>query len=413
MSLAGQRVLITGINGFVGSHLAKYLVDQDAIVYGLIRRRADGSMPKNLANISNAVQVLEGDVTDMSSLANALDRSEPDIIFHLAAESYVPKSFASPVRTILVNVIGTSNLLEVIRQKNCPAKIIFAGSSEEYGLVVSSQQQYTRLKERYGALSPQPSRIPELPINEDNPLRPMSPYAISKVFGDLLMRNYCYSYGIKTIVSRGFNHEGPGRGPMFVTSQIASQVARLKYGEANKIEIGNVNAFRDWSHVVDICEGYCLLAEKGKYGEVYNLGSQRTNSVLSYILLALGETGFHVSKIETFLGEKKVDNPSAIEKVESFGLEFEQTPVDRLMLNDELEYTLDDMGIRAYTDNGAIPIEFDRTRFRPSDVPILIADTTKVRRLGFQAKHTLQHIIREQINYYIDPQNRGIGYLWD
>lgn len=412
MSLAGQRVLVTGISGFVGSHLAKYLVDQGAIVYGLIRRRADGSMPKNLASISSAVLVIEGDITDISSLANALDKSEPDIIFHLAAQSYVPKSFASPERTILANVVGTSNLLEVIRQKNCPAKVIFAGSSEEYGLVVSSEQQFARLKERYGSISPQPNRIPELPINEDNPLRPISPYAISKVFGDYLMRNYCYSYGVKTIVSRGFNHEGPGRGPMFVTSQIASQMARLKCGEASKIEIGNVNAFRDWSHILDICEGYCLLAEKGNYGEIYNLGSQRTNSVLGYILLALGEAGFHVSRIETFLGEKKVDNPSATEKVESFGLVFEQTSVDRLMLNEELEYTLDDKGILAYTDNGVVPIEFDPARFRPSDVPILIADTTKVRRLGFQAEHTLQQIIREQINYYIDPQNRSI-HLWD
>jgi len=412
MSLVGQRVLVTGISGFVGSHLAKYLVDQGATVYGLIRRRADGSMPKNLAGISGGVQVLEGDVTDISSLANALDKSEPDIIFHLAAQSYVPKSFASPERTILANVVGTANLLEAIRQKDCPARVVFAGSSEEYGLVVSSEQQFVRLKERYGSISPKPSRIPELPINEDNPLRPISPYAITKVFGDYLMRNYFYSYGLKTIVSRGFNHEGPGRGPMFVTSQIASQMAKLKCGEASKIEIGNVNAFRDWSHVMDICEGYCLLAEKGNYGEVYNLGSQRTNSVLSYILLALDEAGFHASKIETFLGQKRVDNPSAMGNVESYGLEFEQTLVDRLMLKDELEYTLDDRGILAYTDNGVVPIEFDPARFRPSDVPILIADTTKGRRLGFQAKHTLRNIIREQINYYIDPQNRNT-HLWD
>lgn len=408
MSLADQRVLVTGISGFVGSHLAKYLVDQGASVYGLIRRRADGSMPKNLAGISSAVVVLEGDITDMSSLANALDESEPDIIFHLAAQSYVPKSFTSPQRTILANVVGTSNLLEVIRQKNCPTKVVFAGSSEEYGLVVSSEQQFARLKDRYGSISPQPNRIPELPIDEDNPLRPISPYAITKAFGDYLMRNYCFAYGVKTIVSRGFNHEGPGRGPMFVTSQIASQIARLKRGEVSKIEIGNVNAFRDWSYVMDICKGYCLLAEKGNYGEVYNLGSQRTNSVLSYILLALDEAGFHVSKIETFLGEKKVDSPSAMDKVESFGVEFEQTSVDKLMLKDELEYTLNDKGILAYTDNGVVPIEFDPTRFRPSDVPILIADTTKVRRLGFHAQHTLQNIIREQLNYYIDPQNRNI-----
>ncbi|RLC68603.1 MAG: GDP-mannose 4,6 dehydratase [Chloroflexi bacterium] len=410
MALSGKRVLITGISGFAGSYLARYLNDQNATVYGLVRRRADGSIPRNLieSNISRAVQLIEGDIRDISSIANALDKCQPDIIFHLASQSYVPRSFDNPMETIHVNGMGTANLLEVMRQKDCPAKIIFAGSSEEYGLVISSHQQFARIKGSYGPIFPEPSRMPELPINEENPLRPMSPYAVSKVFGDHLVSNYYRSYGTKAIISRAFNHEGAGRGIVFVTSQITMQVAKLKLREADKIVIGNVNAFRDWSHVLDICRGYCLLAEKGESGQVYNLGSQRTNSVLTYILLALDEAGMHVSRIESFSGEKRVDDPITVEKAEQFGVEFERTRVDRLMLEGRLEYTLDDKGIVAYTNKGPVPIEFDPTRFRPADVPILLSDTTKVRKLGFKIEHTLRDIIREQLNYFLDSRHRNV-----
>ncbi len=112
---------------------------------------------------------------------------------------------------------------------------------------------------------------------------------------------------MRTVVSRAFNHEGAGRGIMFVTSTITNQIMKLKFGEADRIQIGDVGSFRDWSHVMDIVEGYCLLAEKGRDGDVYNQGSSRTNSVLSYILLGLENAGFGVSKIETLKGDKVVD----------------------------------------------------------------------------------------------------------
>jgi len=144
-----------------------------------------------------------------------------------------------------INCIGTLNLLETVRIKDSDAVIVFAGSSEEYGLVISSEKQYERIKASGRTVFPEPEKIPELPIKETNPLRPMSPYAVSKVYGDHLFRNYYHSYGLKTIVSRAFNHEGAGRGKMFVTSNIALQVMKLKFGETDKIKIGNVNAFRD------------------------------------------------------------------------------------------------------------------------------------------------------------------------
>jgi len=407
--MKNKRVLITGISGFTGSYLAEYLLAQGAEVYGLIRKRADGTAPKNLVDkaIEKEVRLAEGDIKDISSLEFALERSKPDIIFHLASQSFVQSSFANPTEFAETNAIGTANLLEAVRVKNYEPKIIFAGSSEEYGLVIVSEEQRKRMIERYGQITPEPQRIPELPINEDNPLRPMSPYAVSKVYGDYLTRNYFHSYSMKTVVSRGFNHEGAGRGPMFVTSIITSQVAKLKLGENDRIIVGNVNSFRDWSHVADIVQGYCLLAEVGESGNVYNQGSQRTNSVLSYILLTLEEAGYNVQKIETFNGQKKVENPTEVDDGEMFGVKFEKTRVDKMLLADELEYLIRDKGLKVYTDKGEVIIEFDENRFRPADVPILLSDTSKIQRLGFKSKHTIRDIIRDQLNYFLDAKQRS------
>lgn len=210
MSLKNKNVFITGISGFVGSHMAKHLLDEGANVFGLDRRRADGSIPQNIKQlgIEKEVGLLEGDVRDISSIASALDLSKPDIVFHLAAQSFIPRSFSCPGETMEINCLGTSNLLEAVRNKGLDPVIVFAGSSEEYGLVIFSQSQYRQLKKKYGAIFPEPISIPELPITETNPLRPMSPYAVSKVYGDYLMRNYHTCFGLRTVVSRGFNHEG-------------------------------------------------------------------------------------------------------------------------------------------------------------------------------------------------------------
>lgn len=399
-------MLITGISGFVGPYIAKHLLNHGASVYGLIRKRADGTVSKNLSNIKDNIRLIEGDLTDISSLAFALDESAPDTIFHLGSQSFIPRSFTHPLETLNSNTMGTANLLEAVRLKDLDPRIVFAGSSEEYGLVISSEKQYERVKEKYGGIYPEVDKIPELPINEKNPLRALSPYALSKVQGEHLMRNYYYSYGMKTIISRGFNHEGAGRGIMFVTSVIANQVMKLKLGETEKITIGNVNAFRDWSHVKDIVEGYCLLAEKEKVGNVHNQGSMRTNSVLSYILLSLELAGWEVEKIVTIRKEKEIKGPVEKDNSEVFGVKFEKTKVDSLMLQDEIEFTIKDKGMWVYTDKGKILIEFDPGRFRDADVPILMSDTRKIQNLGFRIEHKLEDIIRDQLNYFMNTENQ-------
>ena len=403
--MKNKNVFITGISGFVGSNMAKHLLNEGANVFGLVRRRADGSIPQNLKHlgIENEVVLIEGDVRDISSIAFALDQSKPDVVFHLAAQSFIPRSFCSPNETMEINCLGTANLLEAIRNKGLDATIVFAGSSEEYGLVIFSDSQYQQIREKYGMIFPEPTHIPELPITETNPLRPMSPYAVSKVYADYLMRNYHTCYGLKTVVSRGFNQEGAGRGSLFVTSFVTRQVMQLKRGEIDRIHIGNVNAFRDWSHVSDILKGYCLLAEKGRCGDVYNQGSQRTNSVLSYLLLSLECAGYAVNRIETLDGRKAVDNPNELDSSKMFGLRFEKTKVDKLMLEGQLELSLLDRGITAITDKGKITVEFDKERFRPAEVPILLTRTAKIEELGFKTQRSLGDIINDQLNYFLDP----------
>lgn len=408
MEFDDRRVLITGISGFVGSNMAKRLVDEGAKVFGLQRRRADGVLPHNIKKqgIGSRVRLLEGDLADISSLGAALTESDPDLVFHLAAQSFVPRSFESPLETAEANCLGTANLLEAIRIKEVDPAVVFAGSSEEYGLVISSDEQLRRARDKYGTVFPEPAEIPELPIKETNPLRPISPYAISKVYGDYLTRNYRHSYGLKTVVSRAFNHEGAGRGTMFVTSVVTSQVMRLKLGEADRIRIGNVNAFRDWSHVDDVIDGYFLLAEKGRYGDVYNQGSMRTNSVLSYILLSLERAGYPISKIDTLRGEKEVEDPTEPERSRIFGSSFEKTKIDGMILRGEMEFGVEDGGVVAHSGSKRFSIEFDPDRFRPAEVPILLSDTAKIAGLGFSPKKGLCDIIEDQLNRYLSESER-------
>jgi GDPmannose 4,6-dehydratase len=403
MNLKDKNVLITGADGFVGSYLAEELINNGSNVHGLIQRGTGDLYSKNLTDhgIENSLNLIEGDLTDITSLANALDISEPDYVFHLAAQSFVPASFQNPLGTQMINCIGTANLLDAIRVKDFNPKIVFAGSSEEYGLIITSKEQYEVAKNKYQTIFPEPEEIPELPINEKNPLRPMSPYAASKVYGDFLMRNYFNSFGMQTIVSRAFNHEGAGRGPMFVTSVITDQVAKIKTGETNQMKIGNLNSFKDWSHVKDIIIGYIKLALNGRSGDVYNQGAMRTNSVLSYILLSLEEAGYNIDQIETFNGDKKVSSPTLMDNNPIFGVKFAKTEVDRIMLEDGLEYTLNDKGINVYTDKGKIAVNFDPDRFRPAEVPIMLADTRKIQEIGAKTDHSLRDIITDQLNYFI------------
>jgi len=403
MNWKDKNVLITGITGFVGSYLIEELIKREANIYGLTRGREDSNLAKNMANqgLKEEVKYFTGDLRIITSLLDALEASNPDFIFHLASQSFVPRSFQNPLETQQINGMGTSNLLEAVRIKDIKTKIIFAGTSEEYGLVISSEEQYQKAKKEFGTIFPEPEKIPELPIKETNPLRPMSPYAVSKVYGDYLMRNYYHSYGLDNVVSRAFNHEGAGRGLNFVTSVITNQIIKLKTRKVDKIIIGNVNTFRDWSHVKDIVNGYIKIADKGKSGEVYNQGSMQTTSVLSYLLLSLEQAGWEINKIETLSGEKVCNNPTEKDNSPIFGINFKKTKLDRMILEGQLEYNLEDKGIKVKKDKNELLIQFDPKRFRPAEVPILLSNTKKLQHLGAEVKHDINEIIKDQLNYFL------------
>jgi len=299
-----------------------------------------------------------------------------------------------------VNSLGTHNLLEAVRiSSHLKPKIIFAGSSEEYGLQIAHEQHHKLMLLDHRYIWPEPDRIPELPINEKNHLRPMSPYAVSKIHGDNLMRVYHTTYGLRTVVARNFNHEGAGRGDNFVTSVIVKQALQLKAGVKKQIDIGNVNAFRDWSHVDDIVDGYMLLAERGRSGDVYVMGSMRTNSVLTYIMWTLEKLGYDIKLLETGTHLKYPD-PARLTDDQWYNIGFEKTWMDNLLLGGRLKFTPADKGLILHTDKGEVKINIDSQRFRPSDVPVLLSDPKKAHGIGFETKNSVKDIIRDQINYY-------------
>jgi GDP-mannose 4,6-dehydratase len=252
-----MNVLITGITGMVGSHLAEYILNTfpGVTVHGSVRWR---SPLDNIKQIEGRVHLHQADLRDLNSLVLLLKKSRPDRIFHLAAQSYVDASFVAPADTLATNVIGTTNLLDAVRIVELDPLIHICSSSEVYGQV---QQD-------------------ETPIRETNPLRPASPYAVSKVGEDMIAFQYFRSYGVKTIRTRMFTHTGPRRGDVFAESAFAKQIAAIEAGiQENPLRVGNLNSVRTIADVRDAVKAYWLLLERCVPGEVYNIGGSKTMTV--------------------------------------------------------------------------------------------------------------------------------------
>ena len=291
-----MRVLITGITGFAGSHLADHCLERgDVEVHGLIRWR---SRTENILHLRDRVALHECDLRDAGSTRDVVESVRPEYIFHLAAQSYVPTSWHAPSESLTTNVLGQLHVFEAVRKLGIPCRIQIAGSSEEYGMVYED----------------------EVPITEENPLRPLSPYGVSKVSQDLLGYQYFMSYQMDIVRTRGFNHTGPRRGPVFVCSDFAKQIVDIERGDREPVMyVGNLEAMRDFTDVRDTVKGYWLALEKGKAGEVYNICREKSWKIQDILDLLLGMTQ---AKIE---------------------------------------------------------VKLDKTRLRPSDVPILKGDCSKFR----------------------------------
>lgn len=267
-----MKVLITGITGFAGSHLADHLLatQQDAEVAGLYRWR---SRTENVEHLVGRVRMVECDIRDATATREAIEAFRPDYIFHLAAQSFVPSSWRAPQETLSTNLLGQLNVFEAVRKSGLECRIQIAGSSEEYGLVHES----------------------ELPITEDQPLRPLSPYAVSKVGQDALAYQYFMSYGMPIIRTRGFNHTGPRRPSVFVCSDFARQVVEIERGlRAPSLRVGNLDARRDFTDVRDTVRGYWLALTKGKPGEVYNVATGRSWAIREVLDMLVDFAGVKV-----------------------------------------------------------------------------------------------------------------------
>lgn len=313
-----MKLLITGITGFVGSHLAEYLLAQGKDeVFGIYRWR---SRMENISHLLNSISLLECDIRDPVATREVIRKIRPDGIFHLAAQSYVPMSWLAPHETFLTNVISQLNIFEAVRAENLDCRIQIAGSSEEYGNVLPE----------------------EIPIKETNPLRPLSPYGVSKVAQDLLGYQYFMSYGLKIIRTRAFNHEGPRRGDVFVTSNFCKQVAEIEKGKKRPVlYVGNLSAVRDFTDVRDTVRAYYLALTKGKPGEVYNIASGK---------------GYKIQEI----------------------------------LNIVLSLT-----------DVKIEVKVDPERLRPSDVMLLVGDASKIRdELGWQPEIPVEKTLKDLLDYW-------------
>lgn len=313
----GKKALITGITGFVGSHMAELLLKEGVEVYGIQRWR---SKSDNIEHIKDKIKFEEADLLDAHSLYTVVDKIKPDYIFHLAAQSFVQSSWASPTQTLEVNIIGSAHLFEAVRKTGLPIPIQIACSSEEYGMVLPN----------------------EVPIKETNPLRPLSPYAVSKLAMDYLGYQYHQSYKMNIIRTRGFNHTGPRRGEVFAESSFAKQIAEIEKGKREPVvSVGNLEAQRDYTDVRDMVKAYYLSVQKCEPGEAYNIATGSAWKIQKVLDLLIS---FSKSKVE---------------------------------------------------------IRPDPTRMRPSDVEILIGDNTKfVARTGWKPEIPFEKTMEDLLNYW-------------
>jgi GDP-4-dehydro-6-deoxy-D-mannose reductase len=255
------RALITGVGGFAGSHLSDYLFEKtDWQVLGCVLPGWDCS------HLDRRVTCLELDLRDREAVRDMLEQVTPDVIFHLAAQAFVPVSWQDPWDTLENNIRAETNILDGLVKLGARPRVMVVGSNEEYGLV----------------------RPDELPLREDSPLRPNSPYAVSKVAQDFLGLSYFLSHGLPVVRVRPFNHIGPRQAEGFVAPAFAKQIALIEAGQQEPvIRVGNLDVQRDFSDVRDVVRAYHLAVTQGQPGQVYNIGSGQPRAVKALLEMLL------------------------------------------------------------------------------------------------------------------------------
>jgi len=283
-----KRALISGITGQDGSYLAEFLLSKNYEVYGFERRIAHQYQELRHSRIKGLdIKLLPGDITHYGSVANAVEKSNPDEVYHLAAQSFVKLSFEDEFQTLDTNVMGTANILHALRRTNPDAKFYFAGSSEQFG---------------------NPEKIPS---NEKTRFLPRSPYGVSKVAGFELTRNYREAYKMFACSGILFNHESPRRGEEFVTRKITKGVWDIVNKKIDKILLGNLDAKRDWGFAGDYVEAMWLMLQQDKPDD-YVIATGETHTIRNWLTEAFGYVGIkdwnkYVEKNKAFMRPSDVE----------------------------------------------------------------------------------------------------------
>jgi GDP-4-dehydro-6-deoxy-D-mannose reductase len=312
------KVLVTGVAGFVGGHLVDFLrSEQPGVqIYGLVK--PSGSLPPDPAKLN----VIEADLASAASTEAALDAVHPDRIVHLAGQSSVHQSWADPGGTLSANVHGLLHLLEAVRRRSLSPRVLVVGSADEYGAV----------------------EVKDLPLTEDAPLRPNSPYAVSKVAQGFLALQYAVSFGMGILRTRTFPHTGPGRGELFAESSFARQIAEVEAGATPPVlKVGNLEAVRDFTDVRDVVRAYWALLDRGEAGGVYNVCSGSGVRIRDVLQKLIGIAGVDVD------------------------------------------------------------VRVDPGRLRPSDIPALVGDPGRLKKTtGWQPRFTLERTLADLLQYWRD-----------
>jgi len=329
-----KKALITGITGQDGSYLAEFLLEKGYIVHGIIRRASTFNtdridhLYKDRHNLGAKLFLHYGDIADGSNLNRILEKVQPDEIYHLAAQSHVRVSFDLPEYTGDVSGLGTTRILDAIRDTDLKTKFYQASSSEMFG------------------------NPPSLPINEDTPFNPRSPYAAAKVYAYWITRNYRESYNLFAVNGILFNHESPRRGETFVTRKISRGLARIKAGIDDRLYLGNLDAKRDWGYARDYVEGMWMMLQQ-ENPEDYVLATGETHSVREFVELAC----------------KYLD-------------------IDLVWEGDGE----DECGIDKKTNKEIIKI--DPKYFRPTEVDVLLGDASRAKKgLGWEVKTSFRELV--------------------
>ncbi|MCD6594599.1 GDP-mannose 4,6-dehydratase [bacterium] len=307
-----KKSLITGITGQDGSYIADLLLEKGYDVYGMVRRNSTENFER-IEHIRDSVKLVPGDLLDQMSLMKLIRDIQPDEIYNLAAQSFVPTSWNQPVFTGEATGIGVTRMLESIRYEKPDAKFYQASSSEMFGKVV------------------------EMPQSEKTPFYPRSPYGVAKAYGHFITVNYRESYDIFAVSGILFNHESPRRGKEFVTRKITDAAARIKFGIMDTLELGNLDAKRDWGYAGDYVRMMWLMLQQDKADD-YVIGTGEAHSVREFVDLAFKNAGFEIRWNGEDLNERGIDKKSGKTLVKVSKKFFRPAEVNHLLANPAKAY---------------------------------------------------------------------------